>query len=482
MAISSPGIGSNLDVNSIVSQLMTLEQAPLTAVQKKEADLQAQISALGSLKGTLSSLQTAAAALVPSVSQTALQKFSTFNASVADTTIASASAASNAAAGSYSLEVTSLASAQRLMAPQDAAYTSAASPLANTGTLTLAVGSMASGSFVQTASKTIDLTAAGSTLADLRSAINSAGLGVTATIMTTTDAGGASHAQLMLTSDNPGLGTVMKLSGLAGFDFDPDSATGTLSQDAAAGGQAASNAAFKLNGIATTSTSNTVSNVIDGLTLTLTKQSAAGVPTTLTVTRNTSGINAAVNAFISAYNNANSAMANLGSYDPTTKTAGALNGDSTLRSAQSSLRTALNTIPTALAGASMQTLSQIGISVQKDGSLSLDSTKFANAVSSNLSGVADLLSAYGSAFNSATDYVVGTTGTIATRTDGINASIKSLGQQADTISARLVQIEANYRQQFTALDTLMSSMTQTSNYLTQQLASLPKAGSLLNSN
>jgi flagellar hook-associated protein 2 len=146
------------------------------------------------------------------------------------------------------------------------------------------------------------------------------------------------------------------------------------------------------------------------------------------------------------------------------------------------VRKALKTVPAALAGASLQTLSQIGITVQKDGSLALDSTKFANAVSSDLSGVANVLSAYGSAFKSATDYVVGTTGTIATRTDGINASMTTYDKQIDAINARLVQIEANYRQQFTALDTLMSSMTQTSTYLTQQLANLPKAGSLLSNN
>ena len=484
MAISSAGIGSNLDVNSIVSQLMSLEQRPLTALAQKEAGLQSQISALGSLKGAISALQGAASALIPSSGTTALQKFSTFGASVADTSIASASASSNAAPGSYSLEVTALAQVHRLITQQSAAYTSSASTLANTGTLRLSTGSMSSGSFVETTYQEIDMNASGMTLANLRDSINAAAAGVTATIITTTNAG-VSRAQLMLTSDKPGMDSVIKLSGLADFNFDPDvpaPAAGTMSQETTDGGQAAQNAAFKLNGIATTSSSNTVTDVIDGIALTLTGQSSAGVATTLTVTRNTSGITSAVNALVRAYNDANSAIASLGSYDAATKTAGALNGDSTLRSAQRNLRAVLGSVPTALSGASLQRLSDIGVSVQKDGSLALDTAKLSAAVSNDLNGVTNVLSAYGSAFKTATDGLIGTSGTIVARTEGINTSIKSLDKQAEAISNRLVGIEARYRAQFTALDVLMSNMMKTSSFLTQQLSSLPKSGSLLNSN
>ena len=109
MTISSPGLGSKLDVNSIVSQLMTIEKQPLTALVTKEAKLQAKISALGSLQGTISSLQTAAQNLVPASGVTATQKFSTFRATVADTSIATATTTSSAVAGTYTLEVNQLA-------------------------------------------------------------------------------------------------------------------------------------------------------------------------------------------------------------------------------------------------------------------------------------------------------------------------------------------------------------------------------------
>jgi flagellar hook-associated protein 2 len=137
------------------------------------------------------------------------------------------------------------------------------------------------------------------------------------------------------------------------------------------------------------------------------------------------------------------------------------------------LRSLIGSIPGGLEGTAMQRLSDIGVSYQKNGTLAVDSAKLSAAITSDISGVANLVAAYGSAFKSATDTMVGSGGILAARTDGITASIKSLNKQADVVSARLAQIEARYRKQFTALDTLMSNMTKTSNFLTQQLANLP---------
>jgi flagellar hook-associated protein 2 len=126
-----------------------------------------------------------------------------------------------------------------------------------------------------------------------------------------------------------------------------------------------------------------------------------------------------------------------------------------------------------VAGAALQRLSDIGVSLQKDGTLAVDSSKLTKAISDNLAGVANLVAAYGSAFKGATDALVGTNGTLAARTEGLNASIKSLTRQSEAVSNRLTQIEARYRKQFTALDTAISGMTKTSNFLAQQLANLP---------
>ena len=150
-----------------------------------------------------------------------------------------------------------------------------------------------------------------------------------------------------------------------------------------------------------------------------------------------------------------------------------LNGDSTLRTAQNSFRSILGNIPAAVAGSSFQRLSDVGVSLQKNGTLSVDSTKLSAAISKDLSAVANLVAAFGSAFKDAAEGLVGSNGLIAARRAGITTSIASLGKQSDVIVDRLEGIEARYRKQFTALDTLISGMTSTSNFLEQQLAILP---------
>ena len=449
MALSSAGIGSNLDVNGIVSQLMALEQRPLTALARKESGLQAKISALGSLKSALSSLQTAASALVPASGSSALQKFSAFGASLSDTTIATASTTSSAVAGTYKLNDIVLATAQQVRksgidVPVDA------------GTLSIQVGT---GTAVNVS------IAAESSLSSVVTAINAANAGVSAAIV---NDGTADH--LVLTANSTGVANTIKVTGSGtgwtggAFDFNGSDTNNGWTQSTPP-----SDATLTINGIGVTSASNTLSTAISGVTVNLTKAGS----TTLTLTRDTSSLTAGINAFVKAYNDFNSTANSLGSYNATTKVAGSLNGDSTLRSAQNSVRSLVGTIPEGMTGTDFQRLSDIGVRLQKDGSLLVDSSKLSAAITKNISGVANLVSAYGSAFKTATEDLVGATGTIASRTDGITDSIKRLDKQYEAVSLRLTQIEARYRKQFTALDSLMSSMSTTSTYLSQQLANLP---------
>lgn len=469
MAISSSGIGSNLDIEGIVTQLMALEQRPLTVLAKKEATFQAKISALGSLKGAISALQTAASALIPATGTTAAQKFMTIRAAIADSAIAGVSASSSAVAGTYALEVTQLAQEHRIATSTNVTpFSGPGGTLVSGGTLTIRLDTKpVSG----TPTKTTDVTiAAGATPEMVRDAINGANTGVSATVVN-----GTLGKQLVLTGDTAGSNQFITLSGVAGLAYDPSAVPDPLT-DAFAEAQTAQGSAFKLNGIAVTANTNTVTTAVDGLTLTLTKQSAAGVATTITLSKDTASLSAALNAFVKAYNDVNGTITSLGSYNATTKAAGTLNGDSTLRSAQGQLRSLIGGAPSALAGANLQRLSDIGVSVQKDGSLSVDTAKLDKAVKADFTGVANLVSAYGSAFKTATASLVDSGGLLVARTDGLNASIKSLGKQRDAVSYRLTRIEANYRKQFTALDTLVSGMNATSNYLAQQLANLPTYG------
>lgn len=463
MAITSTGIGSNLDVEGIVSKLMSLEQKPLTTLRAREAGFQAKISALGSLQGTLSGLQDAASALIPDTGTSAFDKFSVFKTMVADTAIASATTASDAVPGTYSLEVTQLAQQHRI-----ATATGVASPfdannklIGGGGTLTISLDTLGENTPTKTTSLAI---ADGATFDEIRDAINAAKAGVSATVIN-----GVDGKQLVLVSDAVGSDQSITLSGIAGLSY--DGVDGDADEFVEL--QAAQGSAFKLNGIAVTAESNTVSAAIDGLTLTLTKKSEADVATVITVSRDSSSLTEKLNALVKAYNDFNTTANSLGSFNATTKVAGTLNGDNTLRAAQSILRNALGQSPSGLADMTLQRLSDIGVGIQKDGSLAVNATKLKSAIDRNLTGVADLVAGYGNAFKTATDGLIGTNGSITTRTKGINTSIKGLGKQSEAIVTRLALIEARYRKQFTALDVAMGQMRQTSDYLTQQLANLP---------
>ena len=481
MAVSSLGVGSGLDLNNLLTSLMQAEQQPLVALQRKEASFQSRISALGSLKGSLSSLQTAAQGFIPTTGQTALNKYASFSATVADNTIASASASTGSVAGVYSLEVSALAAGHRLTSPNstDLVGTAALTAgLAAGGTLKIELGALTGTSpalaFAADSARELNVTvAAGATLENVRDAINTAATDgrISATIVN-----GTNGKQLVLSSTKTGTENVMKLSGIGGLDFNPAGAgTGTLSQATVNGGQAASNAAFKLNGIAATSSTNTVTGVLDGVTLTLSKTNV-GTPTNLTVTKDsTTSLTTAVNSFVKTFNEAAKSMKDLGYFNADTKQAGALQGDSTLRGATSQVRSLLQT--TAGRSSAYQTLSNIGIALQTDGTLKLDTTKLNAAIAADYAGVTSLVSTVGTRFKESLEGLVGTSGNITAATDSANRLIKDLGKRQTALLDRLNQVEARYRKQFSALDTLVASMNKTSSYLTQQLANLPGAAS-----
>ncbi|CAM5455763.1 hypothetical protein TMEC54S_03463 [Thauera mechernichensis] len=365
--VSSLGVGSGLDLAGILKGLMQVEQQPLINLQRKEISYQARISALGSLKGALSALQTSASNLLPPTGKNAAEKFTSFSASVASTDIASASASTGAAPGVYSLEVSQLAQSQRLVsatpgAPPASPYANADSSIA-AGTLTIDFGKFDGGVYTAEASRKLEVVIDGSnnTLGGLRDAINAANGGVTATIIT-----GTAGAQLVLTAKSAGSENVMRLSGLSGFEFDPVAGSTSMSQDPALGGRAAQNALFSLNGIAASSSANTVTGVLEGVTLTL-KKTNTGAPTDITVSKDTtSSLTAGINAFVKSFNEANTAIRSLGAYNAETKESGALQGQAIIRTTQAQLRS-LVFGATNGGNPAYQRLSDLGVSFNKDG-------------------------------------------------------------------------------------------------------------------
>lgn len=467
-SISSLGSGSGLDLSGILQNLMTVEQQPLLALQKKEISYQSRISALGSLKGALSSLQTAASNLLPSSSQTAAEKYTSYSASVANTAIATATIASSGkpVSGGYSLEVSSLAKSQRIAST--ATYTSVDDAIAQ-GTLTIDFGKLDGTTYVADGARTLEIVINddNDTLSGLRDAINKTNSGVSATIVT-----GTSGPQLLLSTKDTGTSNVMKLSGLTGFDYDPATGTGSLTQNTSQGGQAASDAEFKLNGISAKSSSNVVTSVLDGVSIALLKTTELDTPTTITVSRDqTASVTSALNAFIKAYNEAGTTLSSLGAYDAETQSAGALQGQAIVRNTQSQLRNQIfGTVGNP--DSAYQRLSNIGVSFEKDGTLKLDSSKLSAALSADFSSVMTLVEKVGTTMKSTVESMVGSTGTVTSMSNSTTRLIEGLNKQRTVLNERLTRIEERYRAQFTALDTAIASMKQTSSYLTQQLASL----------
>ena len=238
--------------------------------------------------------------------------------------------------------------------------------------------------------------------------------------------------------------------------------------------QASQDARINVDGITVTRGSNTISDVLEGVTLTLTKETTAAA--SLSVAEDFGGARSAIDAFVKAHNDTQTTLKNLTNYNAETRTAATLTGDSSARSIQSQVR---NLVGGALSGLGDTTrLADIGITFDKDGKLTVDSSKLDAALKDPNRDVAAFFTGSGDTKGLAATVSDGlknfidTGGLLAGRTEGLNASIKMIGKQREAFEARLESVQKRYQAQFTALDSTIASMTQTSNYLTQQLASL----------
>ncbi len=411
-ATSSAGITTpSIDVAGIVSSLMTVEQQPITRLNKQITSYNAKISALGTVQSALASFQT-------SVQGLNSLTFNTFSATSSNSAVVSATASSIAKPGSYSLTVSQLAQAQNLVVAGQASATTAIGSGASTtltfdfGTIsggTLTNGTYSGASFASngSATKSVTIDSSNNTLSGIRDAINAANIGATASII---NDGSAAPYRLVLTSNTTGVANSMKISvagdsTLSGLLAEDPAGTQKLSQTSAA-----SNANFTVNGIAISKASNTVGDVVPGVTLNLAGTSASAV--TLNVGPNTSAVGTAINGFVTAFNAAVKAIQSQTSYNPTTKTAGTLQGEVSLSIIQSQMAAMLTTnIGDGSSGIS--NLTQIGIGFQKDGTLAVDSTKLNAVLNTNYKGVANLFVAAGTATDSLVSYTSASSNTKA---------------------------------------------------------------------
>ena len=474
MATSATTSTTNLDVNSIVSQLMTVERQPINKLNAKEAGYQAKLTAYGSVNGAMASFQTAVQGL------SSASRFTSLNATSSDDTILSATTSSIAVAGTYSLEVTSLAQAQKLVAAGKSSSTAgigdgtATTVTFDFGTIT---GTPVNGiypvapatTFVSNGggTKTVTIDSSNNSLQGIRDAINAAKIGVTATIINDGDA--TNPYRLALSSDSNGASNSLKIS--IG-DNENDDVRDLLAHDPVATQNltetvTAQNAVFKVNGVAVSKASNSVADVIQGVTLNLKKVTDA--PATLTVAHDKASVGNAVASFVKSYNDLAKTLKDISAYDPKTKRAAILQGDSTVRSIQSQLR---NTLGSAVVGASgdLTTLSQIGVSFQKDGSIALDSAKLSSVMESNIADIASLFAATGKATDSLVSY---TSATSSTNAGSYAVNVTQIATQGKTVGAAAANTtitDANKALDITINGVSTSITLATGSYTAQTLA------------
>lgn len=466
--ISSAGIGSGLDVNAIVSQLLAVDTKPLSVLQATASKLQTQLSAFGRLQSLVSALQDATKPLLTSTN------YSLTTAASSDVTAVGVTSTSSAVPGNYSVSVSALAASQTLVSASG--QFTAATDVVGTGTLTISLGSYNAGQTTftpkagtQAVSITIDAT--NNTLAGIRDKINAANAGVTASIVT--DSTGARLAlQSTATGAVNGFKVAVVESGAAGLGrlgFDPTINVRQLTQTTAAADTQAT-----VNGIAVTSSSTTLTNVIQGLTLSLSKVTAS--PVQLTVAANTDALKTMVTSFVSAYNALNAFVGDATKYDPVAKKGALLQGDSTTLGLQAQLRNVLGSYGSA--STTFNTLSAIGLQFQKDGSLKIDDVKLSTAVQNPtelkkaLSNVDTATPANNGFFKKLDDWesiALGTSGALPTRQQSIQKSIVANQKDQDAFQARLALTEKRLRSQYSALDSTVSQANALSKYVTQQI-------------
>jgi flagellar hook-associated protein 2 len=475
-SISSAGIGSGLDVNGIITQLMTIERQPLRALETQETQLNSKVSNFGKLQSLLSGLRDKAGSI------SSLTLWNQRSGSTADTRAVEVTTAPGAALGSYAVEVQQLAAAQTLSSRAFTAADTAAQFSGGTITIELGewTGSPTIGGFDPKAGATpvtITFDPADDTLAEVRDRINGAGAGVTATIIND-----ASGARLALRSSATGAENGFRITATETTD-DGVAANGlsALAYSALAASpmtlnQRAFNALATINGIDVESTSNTLTNVSDGVSLRLLAQTTG--PVEVGVSTDTEAVKTAVEDFVKSFNELATFIKDQTKYDEASKKAGAMQGDSLVVGLQRQMRNVINEATTA--STTFTRLADVGITMGADGNLSINESSLANGLA-NLEQFRNMMQGDGATtadkgfmrrFKEMGDLLLAADGSFEGRTESLQARIDRINDRQEQMEARLVSTEKRLRAQYEALDRNMGQLSGLSSYMSQQLQAL----------
>lgn len=477
--ISSAGIGSGLDVNSIIESLVKVEQVPLIKLQSVGSAMQTKLSAFGQMQSLVSSFRDAAAQLQNPTS------YAVTSAVSSDTTAVGASSSTKALPGTYSVAVTSLSATQNTVSASG--QFASGSDAVGTGSITISLGTWSTGQTAFTAKTgatdvVIPIGASENTLAGIRDKINAANAGVSATIVTD-----ASGSRLALQSSAPGAVNGFRISvadddtgnfdaqGLSRLAFDPPNATAGQSIT-----QSAANTRASINGIAVETASNTLSDVVDGMTFNLSKVTTS--PVTVSVARNTESVKTLLTNFVASYNALSSFLSSATQYDASTKKSALLQGDATTTGLQNQLRSMIS--QGGKASAAFGSLSNLGVEFQKDGRLKINDTKLATALT-NLPELTKAMSnvdladpsnnGFAKKLTSWADGLLSTDGTLPGKTKSIQSQIIANTKDQEKMTDRISGIEKRIRAQYTALDKTMANANALSKYVAQQITTWNKS-------
>jgi flagellar hook-associated protein 2 len=473
MTISSVGVGSGLDVKSIVSQLVAIEKQPLVQLQATATKFQSQLSLYGTVKSQASALGDAAA-LLAGASGWSTQKASSSNATAVGVTLGT-----SAAAAALTVSVQNLAQAQATTS----AGTTVGQATSAAGTLSIQLGSWTGASFAPGSSAAVPVTVlATDTVSSIASKINAANAGVTATVLNdgtnerlvvrSSNSGVAAGFSITATESNP-----LVTTGISKFGF-TDAAATTPSASGMFMGQSGLDANLKINGVALTSATNSMTNVIPGVSLQLLQTTTASVD--ITVENDLTVVQKNIQSFVDTYNALNSTLSNATAYSAATKTGGVLQGDSTTVGLQTALRAMLGSSST---GSTFTRLSEVGLERQTDGSLKLNQTKLTSAMQ-NLSNLKSLFATdnsdtltpgFGIKVRDFARGLVAFDGRVTNKSTALQGAITRNSKDQENVTARASRIETQLNKQYSALDAQMATLTGLSSYVTAQLAQWNKS-------
>lgn len=440
--ITSLGVGSGLDLNSLLSELQANADEALQPVENQESTTQAEISAFGTIQSALAALGDATSALANPAT------FQATSASVQGSSV-TATEATNAPVGQYAVNVTQLATASSVATLGVASETTALG--AGSVSFTLGNGT----------TESVNVATGSDNLQAVADAINTANVGVRASII---NDGSGSPWRLVLQSSTTGTAAAISsvsFSGALGSSLSVDSATQIAAQ----------NAALTVNGVAITSAGNSIQDAIAGTTLTLTSTGAS----TVSIGVNSSAIASSVQSFVTDYNGVVSAVNKVASYDASTNVAGPLFANSTVQGVTSQLASFVDGLVGG--GGGLSGLAQLGVTLNTDGTLTFNSSTFDAAFTSNPTGVAQFFTGtngtngFASAMNTSVQAYAGPAGLIDSSVSGLQSLLTSLQQQQATQQQEINATMANYQQEFQTLDTTLAQLQSTSSYLTSALGS-----------